>query len=68
MIKLNWTLKGRGVAMLIAAVVMAVLGLRPSDAAAREDSEGAEREPIVGLWQVTFTDTATKDLSYAWDA
>ncbi|MBV8812051.1 MAG: hypothetical protein JO033_25570, partial [Acidobacteriaceae bacterium] len=54
------TIRARGVVALIAAVVMGVLGLRASSALADE--------PIVGFWQVTFTDKATgKVASYVWD-
>jgi hypothetical protein len=53
------TLKARGVVTLIATVVAAVLGFRPAGAAAHDGSEGAEREPIVGLWQGTFKDAST---------
>lgn len=45
------SLKGRGVAMLIAAVAVALLGLGGSAAFADE--------PIVGLWQGTFKDAST---------
>ena len=63
----KWNSKVRGVAALIAAVAMVLLGLGPSSA----DDEGRHArngEPIVGFWQATFTDTATKDASYVWDA
>src|SRR5258708_2283847 len=57
----NRSLKGRGVAMLIAAVALAVFGLGASSASADE--------PIVGFWQVTFKDATTGEIiSYVWDA
>jgi hypothetical protein len=66
----NWSWKGRSVATLIAAVAVAVLGVGASIASAdngdRHDNPG---EPIVGFWQVTFTDKDTnKVTSYVWDA
>jgi hypothetical protein len=62
------SLKGRGVATLIAALIMAVLGLRPSDAAVHERSDGDTREPIVGLWQATikYGDTVLENVISAW--
>ena len=57
----NGSLKGRAVAALTAVVALGLLGLGVSRALADE--------PIVGYWQVTFTDPATKKVtSHAWDA
>src|SRR5689334_22289264 len=48
----------------------AVLGLGAPSASADDGSRHRHsEEPIVGFWQVTFTDTDTKKVeSYAWDA
>jgi hypothetical protein len=66
----NWSWKGRSVATLIAAVAVAVLGVRASIASADNgDRRDHPDEPIVGFWQVTFTDKDTKKVtSYVWDA
>src|SRR5215469_5685919 len=60
----NRSLKRRGVATLIAAVVAAVLGLGASSAFALE--------PIVGLWLATWTNDSGgpnqgKVIAYVWD-
>jgi hypothetical protein len=62
----KWNSKVRGVAALIAAAAMVLLGLGASSA----DDEGTHarnEQPIVGFWQVTSTDAATKNVSYVWD-
>jgi len=61
----SWSFKSRGVSTLIAAVIMAVLGLKPSNVAAHEGGNNGAGEPIVGLWQVTMHAETT---SYAWDS
>src|SRR5262249_23469778 len=59
--KQSWSLKGRGLATLIAAVIVAVLGLRTSNAFADE--------PIVGYWQVTFKEGTSGDVIVnVWEA
>jgi hypothetical protein len=63
----KWSTKVRGVAAL-AAVAMVLFGLGASSADDDEGRHAKSEEPIVGFWQVTFTDTATKAVSYAWDA
>ena len=54
------SLKGRGVVILIVAVIMAMLGLRPPNAAAHE--------PIVGLWQavIKYDDSVLENVITAW--
>jgi hypothetical protein len=57
----NRSLKDSGVAALIVAIVMAVLGLAASNASADE--------PIVGYWQVTYKDATTGDVILnVWEA
>jgi hypothetical protein len=56
----NWRLRGRGVAAVIAAVALAVVGLGASGAVADE--------PIVGFWQATWKDATTGDVVLnVWD-
>jgi hypothetical protein len=63
----KWSTKVRGVAAL-AAVAMVLFGLGASSADDDEGRHAKSEEPIVGFWQVTFTDTATKKVtSYVWD-
>jgi hypothetical protein len=63
----KWSTKVRGVAAL-AAVAMVLFGLGASGADDDEGRHARSEEPIVGFWQVTSTDTATKNVSYVWDA
>jgi hypothetical protein len=57
----KWSLKGRGIATLIGALLLAVLGLGGSSALADE--------PIVGYWQVTFKDASTGEVVlHVWEA
>ena len=59
----------KSIATLIAAIVVAVLGWSAPSVFADSASHQRHEEPIVGLWQVTFTDTATKKVvSYVWNA
>ena len=64
----NRTLKSRGVATLIAAVAVVLLGLGGSSAADDEGEHDRIKEPIVGLWLATFKDATDRHVvSYVWD-
>jgi len=57
----KWSLKSTGVATLIAAIALALLGSGASCASAEE--------PIVGFWQVTFKDmTSGEVVLRVWEA
>ena len=65
----NWSFKGSGMAMLIAAVALAVFALGTSTVFADEGEEGTVREPTVGFWQVTYKDATTGDvILHVWEA
>ncbi|HJU09894.1 MAG TPA: hypothetical protein VJ728_03405 [Candidatus Binataceae bacterium] len=65
----NQALKRRGVATLVAAVAVAVLGLGISSAGDNVERHHQSNEPIVGFWQVTYKDATTKNVILnVWEA
>ena len=60
-----------GLLVAISGLIFTAGGLANAGGDSQQSTDTASRtsEPIVGLWQVTFTDTATKKVtSYVWNA